>query len=222
MRSLAFVASLFALFAPGPSLAQAAPAASDLLFETQDWQAVPPHATLLYRYQRMSNLASERVRGFSDTIRLLVTPGAAAGARNVQVEMFPATQRRPSGPFDDVTGNPILVLFLEQHLQTLAAALGANPRYLRNAIRTGLREKASVSPITATYWADQVPAWRVETQPFVEDSHRDRMHGLDTLNYSLVTSELVPGRILSIDVKAVTADGRTLLQEALSYDPSSS
>jgi hypothetical protein len=136
--------------------------------------------------------------------------------------MFPVTQRRPSGPFDDVTGNPILVLFLEQHLQTLAAALGANPRYLRNAIRAGLREKASVSPITATYLADQVPAWRIETQPFVDDSRRDRMHELDTLNYSLVTSERVPGKILSIDVKAVRADGQTLLQEALSYDPSGS
>jgi hypothetical protein len=222
MRSLAFAAGLMAWIIAAPSLAQEVPAASDLLFETRDWQAAPPNATLLYRYQRVSGLASERTRGFSDTIRLLVTPGAAADERNIQVEMFPTTQRRPAGPFDDVMGNPILVLFLEQHLQTLAAALGANPRYLRNAIRTGLREKVSVTPISVTYQAEVIPAWRIETQPFVEDTHRGRMQGLDMLNYSFVTSERIPGRILSIDVKAVTADGRTLLQEALSYDPSGS
>lgn len=222
MKGLVLAAGLMAWIVAAPSLAQETPAAADLLFETRDWQAVPPGTTLLYRYQRVSGLASEQARGFSDTIRLHVAPAAADDARNVQVELFPATQRRPAGPFDDVTGNPVLILFLEQHLQTLATTLGANPRYLRNAIRAGLREKASVTPMTATYRTESVPAWRIETQPFVGDTHRDRMQGLDTLSYSFVTSERIPGRILSIDVRAVGADGRTLLQEALSYDPSGS
>lgn len=222
MRSLAFATGVIAWIVAAPSLAQEAPAASDLLFEMRDWQAVPLDATLLYRYERVSGLASERTRGFSDTIRLLIKPGAVVDARNVQVEMFPSTRRQPAGPFNDVMGNPVLVLFLEQHLQTLAAALGANPRYLRNAIRTGLREKVSVTPIITTYQSGSVPAWRIETQPFSEDTHSSRMQGLDTLNYSFVTSERIPGRILSIDVKAVAADGRTLLQEVLSYDPSGS
>jgi hypothetical protein len=222
MRSLAFAVGLLAWIAAGPALAQEAPAASDLLFETRDWQAVPTDTTLLYKYERVSGLASERVPGFSDTIRLVIRPGAADGTRNVQVEMFSGGQRRPAGPFDEVASNPVLVLFLEQHLQTLVAALGANPRYLRNAIRAGLREKVLVSPITTTYANGSIPAWRIETQPFIGDAHRDRMKGLDTLNYSFVTSDRVPGKILSIDIRAVAADGRTLLQEALSYDPNGS
>lgn len=222
MRRLAFAVGLMASLTAAPVSAETMPAASDLLFETRDWQAVAPDATLLYRYQRGGDFNSERMRGFSDTIRLLVTPGASADVRNVQVEMFPSTQRRPAGPFDGVMSNPILVLFLEQHLQTLVTALGANPRYLRNAIRTGMREKVSVTPVTTTYRNESVPAWRIETQPFIEDIHRDRMQGLDALRYSFITSERIPGRILSIDVKAVAADGRTLLHEALSYDPSGS
>ena len=140
MRSLAFATGVIAWIIAAPSLAQEAPVASDLLFEMRDWQAVPLDATLLYRYERVSGLASERTRGFSIT----------------------------------------------------------------------------------TYQTGSVPAWRIETQPFREDTHSSRMQGLDTLNYSFVTSERIPGRILSIDVKAVAADGRTLLQEVLSYDPSGS
>jgi hypothetical protein len=218
MRSLAFAIGLLAWSAAEPALAQEAPGASELLFETHDWQALPADAALLYRYERVSNLSSEQVRGFSDTIRLVVRPGSAADKRNVQVEMFSSPHRRPAGPFDEVTGNPILILFLEQHLQTLAAAVGANPRYLRNAIRTGLREKASVTPTTITYQDRSVSAWRIETQPFAQDPHRARMRGLDVLSYSFVASERVSGKIFFIDVKAVTGDGRTLLQETLSYD----
>ena len=160
MRSLAFAVILLAWPAAAPALEQEAPAASELLFETHDWQALPANTALLYRYERVRGLSLEQVRGFTDTIRLVVRPGSAAGSRNVQVEMFSSPHRRPAGPFDEVTGNPILILFLEQHLQTLAAAVGANPRYLRNAIRAGLREKASVIPATITYQDQPVPAWR--------------------------------------------------------------
>ncbi len=221
MRSLTFVVALLAWTATASASSQEAPAASDLLFETQDWKAAPSDTSLIYRYERTSSLPSERVPGISDMIRLLVAPGPSAETRNVQVEMFSGAQRRPAGPFDDVAGNPILVLFLEQHLQTLVAAIGANPRYLRNAIRAGLRDNASVAKLTTAYRDGQVPAWRVVTRPFLQDPHRDQMVGLDALTYSFVVSDQVPGKILSIDVRADTTDGRQLFQEALSYVPDS-
>ncbi|MXQ12072.1 hypothetical protein [Microvirga makkahensis] len=222
MRSLAFAIGLLGWSAAAPISAQEAPAAAELLFETHDWQALRGNAALLYRYERVSDPSFEQVRSFSDTIRLVVRPGSAVDSRNVQVEMFSSPHRRPAGPFDEVTGNPILILFLEQHLQTLVAAVGANPRYLRNAVRAGLREKASVIATTATYQGQPVSAWRVEMQPFAQDPHRTRMKGLDALKYSFVTSERVPGEIHSIEIKAVTTDGRILLQETLSYDPNGS
>ncbi|MEZ0168489.1 hypothetical protein [Microvirga sp. TS319] len=219
MRSLIFVIGLLAWTAAAPAPAQEAPAASDLLFETQDWRSVSSDTALLYRYERVSSLPSERVRGFSDTIRLLVGPGSTAESRNVQVEMFSGGQRRPAGPFDDVSGNPVLVLFLEQHLQTLVAAIGANPRYFRNAIRTGLRDGASVTPLTTAYRDGQVPAWRIAMRPFLQDPHHSQMMGLDTLTYSFVVSDHVPGKIVSIDVRADDTNGHPLLLETLSYDP---
>jgi len=219
MRSLVFFVGLSLSVVAAPAVAQDVPSAPDLLFEAQDWQRVGSDSTLLYRYERTGSLAADRVPGLSDTIRLHVRSGSAAASRNVEVEMFSGPRRRPAGPFDDVAGNPALVLFLEQHLQTLVAAVGANPRYLRNAIRAGLRESASVVPITATYEDRQVSAWRIETRPFLQDPRRNQMQGLESLTYSFVVSEQVPGKILSIVARADTADGRSLLQEALNYDP---
>ena len=39
--------------------------------------------------------------------------GKASGERNVRVEMFSAERRKAAGPFEGMTGNPVLSLFLE-------------------------------------------------------------------------------------------------------------
>ena len=78
----------------------------------------------------------------------------------------------------------MIVLFLEHHLIDLAKTLKANPRYLKNAIRAGLREKAVMTPETVTVRGRSVQATRIETRPFLDDSHKDRMRGLESLTYT--------------------------------------
>ena len=116
----------------------------------------------------------------------------------------------------------MIVLFLEHHLNDLAKILKANPRYLKNAIRAGLREKAVTTPETVMVRGRSVQATRIETQPFLDDPHKDRMRGLESLTYTFVTSDQVPGAILSIEARATAADGAELLRETLTYEPSSS
>ena len=48
------------------------------------------------------------------------------------------------GRFADMTGNPLLSLFLENHIGALSQQLHANPRYLKNAIRAGLARQGRV------------------------------------------------------------------------------
>ena len=112
----------------------------------------------------------------------------------------------------------MLVLFLENHVETLAKVLKANPRYLKNAIRAGLRDKASVTPTTVEIGGESAPAWRVVTKPFDGDPNKERMRGLDGLTYSFVAADKVPGEIQSISIEAVGADGTRLFSESVTYD----
>jgi hypothetical protein len=204
----------------GADGADGLPAPTDLLFDAPHWQAAAPKATLVYRYKRASGFQASQVRDFQDTIRLKIGVGSAPALRMVSVEMFSGAERTPAGPFDDVSGNPVLALFLEHHVETLVQVLGANPRYLKNAVRAGLREKASVTRTSFVYESRSVPAWRIEVQPFADDPHRNLMHGLDAMRYTFLTSESVPGNILSVAAEAERPDGRPLFQETLTYDPS--
>jgi hypothetical protein len=218
MRRLATIAPFVLLLGLSGASAQDKPTAADLLFESPHWSAAVPGATLTYRYTRVSPLADVMGPDIEDRIRLTLETGATADDRTVRVDMFSQARHRAAGPFENTTGNPVVALFLEHHLESLARVLKANPRYLKNAIRASLRDKASMTPATVELGGMTVTGWRVEAQPFTEDPNKHKMRGLDTLTYTFVTADEVPGEIVSIEAKAAASDGVSLLSEVLAYE----
>jgi hypothetical protein len=205
-----------------PALAQSpAPDAADLLFEGSHWETATAGSTIGYRYQRTSGNAETFGPSFEDRIRLKLEAGESAANRTVRVELFTPPRYRPAGPFEDVPGNPVVVLFLEHHLATLAGSLKANPRYFKQAIRAGLRDKASVEPVKLQHGGREVEGWRVAVKPFADDRNREKMRGLDSFTYVFTVSNAVPGRLVSIEAEAKAADGSTLLKETLTHDAAS-
>jgi len=162
---------------------------ASLLFEAPQWAATRPGATLSYRYTRKS--ANEALYGpsFEDRIRLHIEKGDTEATRTVRVELFGRERRRAAGPFEDVSSNPVLMLFLEHHVEQLSRIVHANPRYLKNGIRAALR-----------------------------DTNKARMNGLEGLVYTLAVSEEVPGQVTELTAKATRADGLAALEETLVYE----
>jgi hypothetical protein len=229
------IATALALVLAGPALAEDAqapaaaaipaaaqpgtPTASDLLFDYPSMKNTAPGSTLTYDYLRRSGIEKGPFGApLKDTITLKVAPGKQPDGRDIQVEMFNGMNRRPAGPYEDMTGNPIVSLFLENHLQALSKVLEANPRYLKLAIRRGLRERATVTPMKVTVGGKEVDGWRIVTQPFVGDPLGERMRGMDDLTYTFVTSPAVPGEIVSMEAASKSKDGGELLEEKLGYE----
>jgi len=204
---------------PKPAAAQATPDASDVLFEQPQMKNTQPGSTLRYVYLRRSGITKGPYGPpIDDEIKLKIEPGKSADGRDIQVQMFSGGNRAPAGPFDDMSGNPIIPLFLENHLKGLAGLLEANPRYIKNAIRVGLRNKATVTATKIDFKGKQVDGWRIVTKPFEGDPQTEKLRGFDGLTYTFVTSPEVPGEIVSIEAQAKKPDGGELLEERLSYD----
>ena len=146
-----------------PASVAAVPAASDLLFDQPQMKNAAPGSTITYGYLRRSGIEKGPFGApLQDTITLKVEPGKNPDARDIGVVMFSGLNRVPAGPFEDMTGNPVVSLFLENHLKALSRVLEANPRYLKLAIRKGLRDGATVTPAKVTVEGRQtVDAWRV-------------------------------------------------------------
>lgn len=219
MKPSIIAVALALLCAPAAAQEQKLPEAADLLFETPQWEKAAPDTTLTYRYTRKTSNEAILGLSFEDRIRLHLDKGEAAGQRTVRVELFSGERRRSAGPFEDTMANPALVLFLEYHLSELAPRLKANPRYIKNAIRAALREKASVQKAQVALEGRSLPATKVVIRPFVDDPNKERMQGLDTLTYTFTVSDDVPGQIVEIHASARLADGSIGLEESLTYDP---
>jgi hypothetical protein len=48
---------------------------------------------------------------------------------------------------------------------------------------------------------------------------KERMRGLENIRYTFVTSDAVPGELVSIEAQSKTAEGGELLEERLTYVP---
>lgn len=199
--------------------AAAPPSAADLLFDQPHMKNAAPGSTITYDYLRRSGISKGPFGPpLSDTVTLKLEPGKSPEGRDISVTMFSGMNRMPAGPFEDMSGNPVVSLFLENHLRSLAKVLEANPRYLKLAIRKGLREGATVTPTKVTVGGREVDGWRVEIQPFAKDAMEQRMRGMDKMTYTFITSPEVPGQIVSIEAQSKNAEGGELLEEKLSYD----
>jgi len=199
--------------------AAAPPSAADLLFDQPQMKNAAPGSTITYNYLRRSGISGGPFGApLQDTVALKIEPGKSPDARDIRVTMFSGLNRVPAGPFEDMAGNPVVSLFLENHLRALAKVLEANPRYLKLAIRRGLREKATVTPTKIEFDGRTVDGWRVVTKPFEGDAMTQRMRGLDDLTYTFVTAPSVPGEIVSIEASSKNKDGGELLEEKLNYD----
>jgi hypothetical protein len=189
------------------------PSAADILFERPQLKNLKPGDSLTYSYSFKS--ADEKLFGpsFDDRIALRIEPGDAPDKKTVAVEMFSQARRRAAGPFDDMTGNPLLTLMLEENLQRLSQIFQANPRYMKTAIRLALRNAAARPDPSGAGGA----GWRVEVAPFRDDPHKTRMHGLDSLTYLFRVSPEAPGEITEIDISARDPKGAVLFEETTLY-----
>lgn len=224
MRAFLLAAALFALGtgAVAQQPATQTPASRDvatLLFETPQWGQTPSDTDISYRYERMSSNTTLYGASFEDHIRLHVEKGDQAENRTVKVAMFSGEHRQAAGPFADVTTNPVLLVFLEHHVQQLAKLFHANPRYLKNAIRTAWRERPDISDGETTIGGQRFSTTRIVVKPFVDDPNKARMNGLEGLTYTVAVSDGVPGRIADIHISAPLSDGTIGLDERLLYEP---
>lgn len=196
----------------------AAPDAATLLFEDPQLANTKAGQTLTYKYSRKVS-DPELGASFEDRVVLMIEASANGGdARDVKVDFFTPERHHAAGPFEGVTTNPMLLLFLENHLGDLSGRLKGNPRYFKTAIRTALRDAATVTATDLTVGAQTVKGWRVTVTPFKGDPNAMRMRGLDTLAYTFEVSPDVPGQIVRMAIKA-DAPGGTLWEESIAYDP---
>lgn len=191
MHLLACLLTALILFA----LPARAGPASDRIFSTTALDLLRVNQEAIYTHVR-KGAAGETLNPIVDgEIHVRIRMGAG-GTREAVVTMGAAGRLRPVNIWPVGNGNPILPIFLESTLRTMARTTGGNPHYIRNRVKEALRADGEITPVTIDVEGIDIEAQKIVFTPFVGDRYRGRMGDFENLTLTFVVSEQMPGDIV--------------------------
>jgi hypothetical protein len=195
---------LLATSALAQSAATAATAASpgttalDMLFEKKHLGNLEVGQKLTYRFTRDPSKPELLGLGFSDDITVDIKKVATDGTREVDVRVYTGDRARDPQIIDGLTGNPILVVFLDRSVSSYMAVAGGKVPYLKERFRSALRDRPTLEPVKVKLGDKTVDATRITIQPYVGDPNASKMLGFENSKFSIVVSEAVPGHFIEL------------------------
>lgn len=167
--------------------------AVNLLFESKHLELLGKGMEARYRLDRTVSDAKLVGEPFSDDIRVGVKDVDAAGKRDVIVHLFTGERARDPHTETELTGNPLLVVFLDRAVSNFAIVGGGNRNYLKQQFREALRDKADVQPAKLDVDGKSVDGFRITVTPFATDKNAQRMLGYEGSKFTFLVSDAVPG-----------------------------
>lgn len=198
LRGLAVAAALISSMASAAVADAVKRTAVDLLFESKHLELLGKGMEARYRLDRTVSDAKLVGEPFSDDIRVGVKEVDANGKRDVIVHLFTGERARDPHTETELTGNPLLVVFLDRSVSNFAIAGGGNRNYLKQKFRESLLDKADVQPTKVEYGGKSVDGYRITVTPFATDKNAPRMLGYEVSKFTFVVSDAVPGYFVDL------------------------
>ena len=166
------------------------------LFFEGAFNSVAAGSSVIYEHKRDGSGVTDQAQLISDgEIRVTLRTGAD-GAREALVAISAGGGLRDLHPYPASVGNPLLMVFLESTLRSMATITGGSPFYIRNRMKEALFRGGEISSVTAAYKGAQTKAEEIVFRPFAHDKNRHRMGAFADLELRFLLSESAPGGFL--------------------------
>lgn len=179
-----------------PSQAQEQPV--DILFMRPHLSRLTAGAELTYRLERSPSDTARLGEPLSDDIKLVVRSVAASGGRDIDLRIFTGERAREVNGITDLTGNPVLVIFLDRAVSNMVRLTGGNAPYFKDRLRTALRDKATSETTKTEFEGKTLDATRIVVRPFDGDANAERMLGYQRSQFEFLVAEDAPGMLLDM------------------------
>jgi hypothetical protein len=177
--------------------------AQSLLFDATYLLPLAAPSRLVYNFHQQTTDPQRYGQGFDDevTLRLSASEGGS-GQKDVLMDVFTGERQRVLGPLMQVSGNPVIMMFLERDVTQMNRHVGGQLVYFRNVIRLAFREKAKLEPATFSWEGKEITGTKITIRPFLDDPNAVRLDVFRSKTYEFIVSEAVPGGIY--EMRAVT------------------
>jgi hypothetical protein len=197
---------------------EAAGAPANPLFTLRPFADVATGDRLVFRVEREADPADPRLPPFDGTATVSLTePGDGAGREAQVVIAGPDGAGQAAPPLAEAAGHPLLLVFLESTVGTMAAATGGNPAYIRSRLREALWLEAADEPAEIEVDGETHPARALSVRPFASDPARDEMGGFADLELRFLVSDAVPGRLALLQSRSDAGRGLPAITSRMTY-----
>lgn len=169
-----------------------------MLFENKHLGNLDAGQKLTYRFSRDPSKPDVLGKGFSDEITVDIKKVATDGTREVDVRVYTGERARDPQVIDGLTGNPILVVFLDRSVSSYMAVAGGKVPYLKERFRSAFRDRPTLEPVKVKLGDKTVDATRITIAPYAGDPNASKMLGFENSKFSIVVSEAVPGHFVEL------------------------
>lgn len=169
------------------------PTAVDLLFNARHLDTVKKGDMLNYEFQRAVENSKQPSQSFADGIVIEVTNETPEKAKNVTLKVFSGDRARDPFTTPGMTGNPLLIWYLNRSVSSYNQVAGGSPMYLKGKFRKALGDDAKVEATKIDYDGKSVDGHKISIVPFANDPAKPRMNGYENSVFEILISDQVPG-----------------------------
>jgi hypothetical protein len=172
--------------------------------------------TLRYRYEMHGRDIAPRFESHAD---MMVENGAAPGQKSVNFDMFEGADRRLYGPLKASTQNPMILVFLQRDVQTMAGLTGGAANYFQQQLRRAFNRPAAISRETVEHGDQSLQVTRAVLVPYAEDPSIDRFPQFRDKVYEFWVTPELPGGLYRIATRTPDVEtGEVILEESLTFE----
>lgn len=186
------------------SSARAQDGPADVLFGRPHLSGLPSGSEVTYRLERRPSDTARLGEPFSDDIKLVVRSVAASGGRDVDLRIFTGPRGREVDGITGLTGNPLLVIFLDRAVSDMVRLTGGKAPYFKDRLRAGLRDKATTEVARVEFGGKTLDALRITVRPFIDDANAARMLGYEGTRFEFLAADEAPGMLLEMTASYVS------------------
>ena len=180
--------------ATAASATEAPASISAALFEKKHIDGLAPGTKLTYKFERTPSEPKMLGPGFKDDIDLTIKEVTADNKRTVDIRVFTGERSRAVRTINGMTGNPVLVFYLDRAVAGFSLLAGGNRAYHKNRFRVAMRTSGGLVPEKFEYNGKQIDGYRVAIRPFTGDNKNvGKMKGYENAHFEFLMSDDLPG-----------------------------
>jgi len=176
---------------------KAVPKLTDIMFDAPHLADLKAGDRAIYKFERIVSEPKMLGQPYDDNIVVHIDKVSKDGKRDVNLLVFTGDRARGDNKVAGMTGNPILVFFLDRAVVSYSSLAGGKRAYLKNRFRISLGEDAKVEPTKVTFDGATHEGYKITIAPYAKDLNRQKMRGYENAAFEVVLSEKVPGHFVS-------------------------